>query len=471
MTSPEALAFLKKEGPAALDTWLGGLVGRARTPGETGCGSTGPARSRLERPEHVDRLGRVRAVRVGGRRARAAVVGAGRADRRRAPGLPPRGRRSASPPWRSPAGSGSSSVGSRTPTAPGGNRWRATPTGCCSWGCCSPPPRRTCSPARGWRCPPRWSAGCSRSRWRGRCAPPASRTGGSGWTSLSPLWFGLHLGGVYAGTAAAAVAAGAGAAWLLAERRLKHRAAGWAAGLGRFASLERLEALTRHAAIAGFVTLSIGLSAGVVISAERPDLVGLLLSPKLVLSLLAYAAFVVAVFFGTGLGFRAAGRAAARRVGFDLRLRAAAGGFGGRDRLARRRHGRGGHRAGRGRGGPVNRVLALSMSHRAADLALRERAALGAGPGRASAGEPGRRGGAGRALHVQPDRDLRGSGRRRGRRPGAACRVVRGLRGPGGGTRSRLPGDGGRGRRGPPLPRGPRGWRARSSASPRSSGR
>ena len=34
MASPEALALLKAEGPVALDAWLGGLVGRARTPRE-----------------------------------------------------------------------------------------------------------------------------------------------------------------------------------------------------------------------------------------------------------------------------------------------------------------------------------------------------------------------------------------------------------------------------------------------------
>ena len=160
--------------------------------------------------------------------------------------------------------------------------------------------------------------------------------------SLSPLWFTLHLGGVYVGTAAAAVAAGAGAAWLLAEFRLKNRGAGWVEGLGRFASLERLETLTRHAAVAGFVTLSIGLAAGVVITANQPGLVGSVLSPKLVLSVAAYAAFVVAVFFGTGLGFRSVGEprrgAWGSIVGFVLLLVVSAvatawpgGGMGGSD--------------------------------------------------------------------------------------------------------------------------------------------
>lgn len=162
--------------------------------------------------------------------------------------------------------------------------------------------------------------------------------------SLSPLWFTLHLGGVYVGTAAAAVAAAAGAAWLLAERRLKRRGEGWVASLGRFASLERLESLTRHAAIAGFVTLTVGLAAGVVISAEEPGLVGAILSPKLILSTLAYAAFVVAVFFGTGLGFRAAGEpqrgAWGSILGFVLLLAVSAvatalpgGGMGGADQV------------------------------------------------------------------------------------------------------------------------------------------
>ena len=34
MTSAEALTYLKEQGPVALDAWLGGLVGRARTPKE-----------------------------------------------------------------------------------------------------------------------------------------------------------------------------------------------------------------------------------------------------------------------------------------------------------------------------------------------------------------------------------------------------------------------------------------------------
>ena len=34
MTSPEALTRLQREGPAALEAWLGGLIGRARTPKE-----------------------------------------------------------------------------------------------------------------------------------------------------------------------------------------------------------------------------------------------------------------------------------------------------------------------------------------------------------------------------------------------------------------------------------------------------
>lgn len=48
MTSPEALARLKEEGPAALDAWLGGLVGRARTPRRLAVGVK-PAASDAER--------------------------------------------------------------------------------------------------------------------------------------------------------------------------------------------------------------------------------------------------------------------------------------------------------------------------------------------------------------------------------------------------------------------------------------
>ena len=81
-----------------------------------------------------------------------------------------------------------------------------------------------------------------------------------------------------------------------------------------------------------------------VISSQQPGLVGSVFSPKLLLSIAAWAAFVVAVFFGTGLGFRAAGEprrgAWGSIVGFVLLLVVSAvatawpgGGMGGGDEV------------------------------------------------------------------------------------------------------------------------------------------
>lgn len=80
---------------------------------------------------------------------------------------------------------------------------------------------------------------------------------------LDPVWEALHLGGVYFGTLSAALAAAAGAMYLFVHRRLKGHKPPPAAG--RLASLETLETLIVRCAALGFVLLTLGLIAGVVV--------------------------------------------------------------------------------------------------------------------------------------------------------------------------------------------------------------
>ncbi|MEL6349623.1 MAG: cytochrome c biogenesis protein CcsA, partial [Myxococcota bacterium] len=90
--------------------------------------------------------------------------------------------------------------------------------------------------------------------------------------SVTLAWSWAHLAGVYAGTAAAVIAAAFGVAYLWAERAARHGAASpRSLGLG---SLERLERWVGEAATLGFVLLTIGLVSGVVILSQTPGAIG-----------------------------------------------------------------------------------------------------------------------------------------------------------------------------------------------------
>lgn len=124
--------------------------------------------------------------------------------------------------------------------------------------------------------------------------------------TLDPVWLGVHLVGVYLGTAGAAVAAIAGGMFLYVQNRLKHKHG--LRSFGRLASLEALETLTVRAATLGFVLLSLGLAAGLVVLAERSD--GLTASwwylPKIVLALSAWGAYAVVMNVRYASRFRGA---------------------------------------------------------------------------------------------------------------------------------------------------------------------
>lgn len=113
---------------------------------------------------------------------------------------------------------------------------------------------------------------------------------------LDPVWEALHLGGVYLGTISAALAAAAGAMYLFAHRRLKRHKPPLAAG--RIASLETLETVIVRCAAMGFVLLTLGLVAGVVVITHAGDGGTRLgeqwwLTPKIILSAGAWTLYAV----------------------------------------------------------------------------------------------------------------------------------------------------------------------------------
>ncbi|MBB6428508.1 cytochrome c biogenesis protein CcsA [Algisphaera agarilytica] len=108
--------------------------------------------------------------------------------------------------------------------------------------------------------------------------------------SLSPVWTGVHLAGVYLGTLGCAVAAMAGVMYLFVQRQLKLKRN--PRGLLRLASLESLERLITQAASLGFGLLTVGLVSGVVILRTEGEVLGpgWWYSPKV---LFAFAAWLV----------------------------------------------------------------------------------------------------------------------------------------------------------------------------------
>jgi ABC-type uncharacterized transport system permease subunit len=111
--------------------------------------------------------------------------------------------------------------------------------------------------------------------------------------SLDPIWQTVHLAGVYLGTASAAIAAMAGGMYLYIQRRLKQKAD--LRGIGRLASLERLETLIVRSATLGFALLTLGLVAGLVVLSDSPAARSLAwwYSPKFVLAISAWVVYAL----------------------------------------------------------------------------------------------------------------------------------------------------------------------------------
>ncbi len=127
--------------------------------------------------------------------------------------------------------------------------------------------------------------------------------------TLHPVWRGIHLAGVYLGTACCGVAAMAGGMYLYVQARLKRKHN--LGGMGLLASLEALENIIIRAAILGFVLLTLGLASGVVVISEDSTSLpsGWWFTPKIVLSTLAWLVYALLMNVRYAIGFR--GRRAA----------------------------------------------------------------------------------------------------------------------------------------------------------------
>ena len=127
--------------------------------------------------------------------------------------------------------------------------------------------------------------------------------------NLHPVWHGVHLTGVYLGTACCGVASVAGGMYLYVHARLRRKQN--LGGLGRLASLEALENTIIRAATLGFLLLTLGLISGVVVASEDgvpKSWVGWF-GPKIVLAVLAWGVYAVLMNVRYASGFR--GRRAA----------------------------------------------------------------------------------------------------------------------------------------------------------------
>lgn len=126
---------------------------------------------------------------------------------------------------------------------------------------------------------------------------------------LHPVWRGVHLVGVYLGTACCGVATVAGVMYLYVHSRLKHKQN--LGGLGKIASLEALEGTIIRAAAVGFLLLTLGLVSGVVVVSEDGvrQAWGQWFVTKVVLGVLAWVVYAVLMNVRYASAFR--GRRAA----------------------------------------------------------------------------------------------------------------------------------------------------------------
>ncbi len=138
--------------------------------------------------------------------------------------------------------------------------------------------------------------------------------------NLHPVWRGVHLTGVYLGTACCGVAAMAGGMYLYVQARLKRKEN--LGGLGRLASLEALENTIIRAATLGFLLLTLGLISGIVVISEdgRGLPPGWWFAPKIVLSTLAWGVYALLMNIRYASGFRGRRAAWLSIIGLTLLL-------------------------------------------------------------------------------------------------------------------------------------------------------
>lgn len=137
-------------------------------------------------------------------------------------------------------------------------------------------------------------------------------------TDLHKVWRGIHLTGVYLGTACCGVAAIAGGMYLYVHYRLKRKDN--LMGLGRLASLEALEKLIIRTSTVGFALLTVGLVSGLIVVSEgdSPLPAGWWFTPKIILATLAWLVYALVMNIRYASGFR--GRRAAWLSIFGLAL-------------------------------------------------------------------------------------------------------------------------------------------------------
>jgi ABC-type uncharacterized transport system permease subunit len=139
-------------------------------------------------------------------------------------------------------------------------------------------------------------------------------------SELHPVWWSVHLLGVYLGTLGSAIAGVAGGMYLLVEKRLKQKRD--PRGLMRLASLEALERIIVHTATLGFTLLTVGLIAGVVILQQEPGRLGpgWWYSPKVLLAFAAWLVYALVMNVRYATAFRGRRAAWLAMAGFVLLL-------------------------------------------------------------------------------------------------------------------------------------------------------
>ncbi len=131
---------------------------------------------------------------------------------------------------------------------------------------------------------------------------------------LEGPWLPVHIAGMVVGVAAFTLSFGASVVWLQVRRRLKSKKL---AGLARLPSLDQLDRLNTRFTLLGFAALTVGISAGGVWAHFDgfPDL-----DPTIVITLLLWAWYAVAIQLRVVSGWRGRLAAAFSVVGFAVML-------------------------------------------------------------------------------------------------------------------------------------------------------
>ncbi len=133
-------------------------------------------------------------------------------------------------------------------------------------------------------------------------------------SDVEGLWLVVHIGGMVLGVAGLALSFGASVVWLRVRARLKSKRL---AGLSRLPSLDQLDRLNTRFTLLGFAALTVGISAGGVWAHFDgfPSL-----DPTIVITLLLWAWYAVAIQLRVVSGWRGRLAAVFSVVGFAVML-------------------------------------------------------------------------------------------------------------------------------------------------------